>query len=227
MNGFLNTVAILNLAPVALYDSRSGFHDIKPLPVYHPLPLLTIAVICFVLLAALAIWRWLKKKEEDSKLGPLPVPPFEAAISQLSLLEVDRKKGRTDLRTYSSTISIILRRYIEAEFDFPAGEQTSTEVANNLAESHVSTEISRDVTDTLRKCDLLTFAADSASQVTLNDDRAVELIPQARTCIEELKKIVDTRLATSSIGSDTQNLTLPLQGGTATGSLQSRVEDGS
>jgi hypothetical protein len=116
-------------------NAGNGFHDIKPLPQFHPFPVRLWAggaLVIALLLLGWLLWRRRKSRVFPQAAQQPELPPYEAALSEFRRLELLRKDKRIALRDYASSASLTLRLYLQRTFLFPAVEQTVSEVAADL-----------------------------------------------------------------------------------------------
>ena len=168
------------MAVATIHDARTGFHDVKAAPAFHPFPVdvLCAAVILFACCAIFFLYRRRRKQIRPSEPGR---PPIVVALSALAELEAARTAGTIELRELALRLSATIRQYLEAELGFPAAEETSKEVVRNvrrnleaqlplLPQAQVLdyTESCRNI---LRSCDYLSFSIDAGSSYSLVDER--------------------------------------------------------
>jgi hypothetical protein len=133
---FTNPV-FLSIAGVTV-DPKGDIKDIKP-PLDAPwkfedvLPYL-IALVCLALAtAAYLYYRKRKRHREEALAPPRPaIPPGEAAIVALRILEDKRLWQRGKIKEYYSEVTEIVRRFLEDQFGMLALESTSDEIMQQL-----------------------------------------------------------------------------------------------
>ena len=166
------------------------FHDIKPPPVFSPLPdwLLT-ASISLILLITIGLLFWFLNKKKQKKLSEtMRKSPHEKLTEGLSLLAKVRTEESISIRDLAASLSILLREFIESTLHIPCIECTRAEVIHNLQHSHkiksapsiTTKKIIDSCNSVLRFFDLTTFSDDSENKVTLKDsrfDKAFSTIP--------------------------------------------------
>lgn len=98
------------------------------------------------------IYRWMKRPQ------PEPVrTPIEHAWEQLNQAEHLLSQG--ELKTFSQTLSLALRTYIEACYRIPALELTTEEFAKSIRRrSYLKKEEAAQLIQTLEACDTLKFS---------------------------------------------------------------------
>ncbi len=172
--------------------AKEVFHDIKPLPEFHPLPLAWIFGLLILLLLYL-LYRQ-RKKSSVHKLQLLPgLSPKDFALEQLKRLNEQRLKKGLPLRELSSSISLVQRTYLEKVFNFNACEQTVYELNLLLPQKirrmlpHSSFEIIEEITDQLKKnlrfLELISFGNNTADIYTYNS-------PELISSLESVKEII-------------------------------------
>ena len=116
----------------ATVDASSGFHDIKALPDFHPIPL---AEICAAFMLATALWYFLSYRRRRNRMKSLPVrvlSPLECVFEDISVLEHEREQRRVGSREFGTRLSLSLRRFVQDVFGFPAVERTAPELESRL-----------------------------------------------------------------------------------------------
>ncbi|MDY0197490.1 MAG: hypothetical protein RBR68_06720 [Tenuifilaceae bacterium] len=140
-------------------------YDIK-LPISEPITfrelapwigggLLLIAIIAFI------IYYISRRKNNKPLFFPIkPVEPAHiVALRNLNLIK-DQKQWNTDKhKHYHTTLTNIIRQYIESRFDIYAMEQTTDEIIRSFRnENIISKELLNELSDNLSLSDLVKFA---------------------------------------------------------------------
>ena len=107
-----------------------------------------------------------------------PRPFHELALEALRALEKSSLLERGQVKEYHVRISEIIRRYIEGQFEVPALELTTGEVADGMRRASLGVPIIEAVRGFLERCDLVKFAK---LRPGLEDSRA--LMGQARELV--------------------------------------------
>ncbi|MDX1684568.1 MAG: hypothetical protein R3275_04980 [Saprospiraceae bacterium] len=177
----VNTVApdSLGLAPVKpIIEEKKVWSDY----LIYAIPVL--ALILFLL----ALWLWSRRKkkiEESHEPIPLPLPHVEA-LDSLEELEKEKLWQHGEAKLYETRLSLILRRYIERQFEFPAMEWTTREITTQLAEHRYSELIPITlVSDILSQSDLVKYAKSDPGA-----EAYAAQVNKARTFIRETKNMV-------------------------------------
>ncbi|MFO1513386.1 MAG: hypothetical protein U1F83_10810 [Verrucomicrobiota bacterium] len=127
-----------------------------------------VSVPVVMLLLVLAIWLLLR---------PKPIAPVPLEVQARTALEELSKQPEDG--AVISRVSQILRRYVQAVFDLPAGEPTTTEFCRLIAgRNDIGEQLAMALGDFLRQCDERKFASMSlptCGTVT----QALRLIEQA------------------------------------------------
>jgi hypothetical protein len=131
--------------------------DVFPWPAW----MVATAAGLTLLLIGLALWlivRWVKKRP-----APPPPTPREVALAELS-----RARGQIetlDPYAFSILVSDSLRRYLAAQFQLRATEQTSPEFLESVrSHPRFSQEETALLATFLEQCDLIKFARIEATQ---------------------------------------------------------------
>ena len=126
------------------------------------------AVLLWVLLAAVLaggaayyLYRRRRRPEPESLPAVPRAPPrpfHELALEALRALEKSSLLERGQVKEYHVRISEIIRRYIEGQFEVPALELTTGEVADGMRRAALGTAITEPFRGFLERCDLVKFA---------------------------------------------------------------------
>ncbi len=156
-------------APIVLFvggvdvDTSAEIRAIKP-PLDVPL---TFAEILPYLgaVAAVAALSWLvyyilKKRKRGEKFipGPVPRPADELALEALRSIEAERLWQRGKVKEYHTSLSDVLRTYIERRFAVPAMESTSDEILSSGPVAGLVPEAVSALRDVFTRSDLVKFA---------------------------------------------------------------------
>jgi hypothetical protein len=166
----LDFLALSSLAQEKLPALRPPLGEMPPTFWEQHGTAVLVAVPVAMLLLALGIWLWLRPK-------PIaPVPPEVQARKALEELLKQPEDGAV-----ISRVSQILRRYVLAVFELPAGEPTTAEFSQLLATSEtIGAELCTTLTGFLRQCDERKFAPNSPSTPGVAT-QALRLIEQAES----------------------------------------------
>lgn len=143
--------------------AAAGFLDLKKqrnLDV--PLPRWIWVVLVAVVLCAVLLALWIRRRRRRPHLVPIvpPKPPHEVALAALTALEQARLPASGRIKEHYVRLSEILRRYLEnpSTFDIPALEQTTDEIRTDLTARAFAEEIVKRVVDLCDEADLVKFA---------------------------------------------------------------------
>lgn len=161
-------VAYSNPLPVSIVgipiDVKGDIKDIKP-PLDAPwkfedvLPYLIMLAV--LLLSALAYYYYQKRKKRQAEaaIPPRPrIPPGEAALMALRVLEDKHLWQQGRVKEYYSEVTEIVRRFFEDQFGFPALESTSEEIMDELHRVTRAAPILDQCRSFLTTADLVKFA---------------------------------------------------------------------
>ena len=137
-----------------------------------------VLVPASMLLLAMGIWLLLRPK-------PVVLPPPEVqtrtALEALSQMPEDGK--------VISRASQLLRRYVQAVFQLPPGEPTTTEFCKLIADRNdIGEKLAKALADFLRQCDEQKFARMDSPTPIGAAARALELVGQGETRRAELRQ---------------------------------------
>ncbi|MCB0325594.1 MAG: hypothetical protein KDD69_18560 [Bdellovibrionales bacterium] len=178
------------------HDPSVGFHDIKPVPEFFPFPWHLVWAALAVLLIALAIYYVRTRQAKQSTAPHVALPPDEASLQALDALERRREAGTVTVRAFASEASLVVRGYLEDQFQFPAREQTVTEATDALAPrlrkqlptvpGETLTELQYKLRHLLRTFEKMTFSEHAETSFSLEAEAVADHIRRAREAIREL-----------------------------------------
>jgi hypothetical protein len=123
----------VKVASVLPKDSMKDINDLKPQQQYpNPLPFVILGAV--VAAAALGFFgrRLYRRWRRRQLLGAPLLDPWDEALAALGAVpETDLLSAGQYRRLYYS-VSEILKRYLERRFEFPASEQTTTEIGREM-----------------------------------------------------------------------------------------------
>ena len=197
-------------------DASSGFHDIKPLPEFHPFPIELVGCTAGLLLLSLLIWWYFKNRKREPKIVPAPpLSPLEQAQREFADLEILRVNKRISLRDLGSRYSLAMRLYLERRMNFSAAEQTVAEVCAAFparVKARLPTfskdrtqELTAQLKTQLRFFEQLAFSNRSSEiyhlesdEIVVNAKRAFEFIKAMEAHLnkeeERVRSVVESRL---------------------------------
>lgn len=153
--------------PVTVYgimvDTTLGIKDIKP-PLSLPLTFAEmlpyiIGVILLGVIGWLVYYIMRKRKKGESIIPQAPPrPAHEVALESLRTVESEHLWQRGKVKEYHSSVTEIIRQYIERRFAVMALEQTSEEILSSDQISALGTEPRSDLKTMLVRADLVKFA---------------------------------------------------------------------
>lgn len=113
-------------------DKKGGLADIEP-PVSQPFNwhLWAAAGMGAVVLLALVIWLWRRRKPAAPSLPP-PLPPAELARRELQRLLERQLPEHGQVKEFYAALSTIIRQYLERNFGIRAPELTTEEFLAEL-----------------------------------------------------------------------------------------------
>lgn len=192
-------VSPLLAATASLHDPRTGFHDIKPLPEFHPAAIPQWSAWLALLLPAallLLAWRRRRKAKTAQRQGESPVA---AALRQLAELERTRLDNPSP-RAIAEEASLILRRYLEKRIGIPAVERTAREVLRSLPEplrrklprssKEQRAALLEPLSETLLLCEKVIFMEESERLFPTAGDDMARLLSGERLCIERIEQVL-------------------------------------
>ena len=184
---FLTDSIKVEVNDVAIDTSKQKMFDIKPavevksppfdwlLLLYWLLPILLIAGIVYYL------FRRKKRKEAAEK----QLPPYEEAIVALRKLDNTQLLFENKSKEYYSTLTEIVKRYLDREVDESALESTSDELITRLMMHKDAGNFDFDL-ETIRKLDLIFKRADLVKFAKMN-----QLSGQAEVDRKTIEEIIN------------------------------------
>jgi hypothetical protein len=136
------------------------------------------AVAAAVLLLALAWWllrRYLRRPRVAVMPAPIPAEVLaRGALDELSALE----PGQETLPSVYARIATVVRRYLGAEYRFPAASLTSRELQSQMVERGVPRWQARMATSLLAECDAVAYAGyrPAAARLKADLDMAYQIV---------------------------------------------------
>ena len=140
-----------------------GLRDIKP-PLEVPQSLLPYLIGGTVILGfiGVSVWYYIQKRRQASSVPVTPEvdTPFahEVAYEQLAAIETSDLLKRGDMETYHTQIAYILRQYINARYQIPALELTTTALLHAMLRAQIDTPYVERTQQLLISCDMVKFA---------------------------------------------------------------------
>ncbi|MCH7623420.1 MAG: hypothetical protein IIB46_05000, partial [Nitrospinae bacterium] len=146
-----------------LQGEPTDIRDIKPLEnIDRDWRPIVLALLAAVLVIALGIFLYLKRRRNElteSTLKPEHLSPQETALRELEILQAKGLLGKGLIREYYFQLSEIFRRYLGAQFKFPALDWTTEEIKYFLTRSSsLNTENSEKICFILEGTDLVKYA---------------------------------------------------------------------
>jgi hypothetical protein len=151
----------VNTVPV---DTTKPFNPIKSIRAvklswldYIGYILLGAGVVILILLIVYLIRK--RRKRPASPLPPRPKEtPYEAAIRALKKMEEDKIWQQTDIKTYYTQVTDVLREYLEKQFSIPAMELTTDELMQQIKPVTILSQQKDTLQKVLSEADLVKFA---------------------------------------------------------------------
>lgn len=170
---------------VVVDTTKQQMFDIKPAveikkPGFDWLSLL-FWIIPIVLLIALGIYLFQRKKRKDAAQKQLP--PYEEAIVALQNLDNSHLLQENKSKEYYSSLTEIVKRYLDREVDESALESTSDELITRLTMLKDGGNFDFDM-ETIRKLDLIFKRADLVKFAKMNQQQGQAEVD--RSTIEEI-----------------------------------------
>jgi hypothetical protein len=141
-----------------------------------------LGLIALVVVIIAIIYLVRKKRAAPIKLIPL-LPPHITALDSLEKLQGQKLWQEGKLKEYHSTLTDIIRQYIEQRFLIHALEQTSDEILSSFKSIDLPSETRARLYQLLKLADMVKFARQHA----LPDENEMSMI-NAKAFVEETKQ---------------------------------------
>jgi len=116
-------------------SAQEGLRDVKA-PVAYPSSLVVVLLSVAVLAALILLGLFIKHRLRQSRVKRVIVlKPWEKALKQLTDLEKENVLAKEQYDAFYSTLSDILRRYVEEQFGIRAPDMTTEEFMQYLRKS--------------------------------------------------------------------------------------------
>lgn len=176
---------MMSLLPQLLVQTSPNaqrLRDIKP-PYEVPPNLLPYIIFGIIILAVLFGGAWLYIRKRKSA-PPTPIedgvifPPHEIAMEKLNTLDATS----SDMETFYTQISYIIREYISSRYNIPALELTTFGILLQMSNEHIDEKHVKHLRDFLFECDIVKFTKYQPKR-----DEAGACMEEARWFVEETK----------------------------------------
>ncbi|HIZ26330.1 DUF4381 family protein [Barnesiella sp. An55] len=180
----------LKVVPVPVDTTHAEF-DIKTVDAppfvlwdYVPVWVLYLLIALVVIAAGIyAYWRWGRKAKEGETVDETQkIPPYDRAMQALHELKDSKLWQQGQEKAYYTTLTEILRVYIDQRFHINAMEMTSTQIIDTLRRNEETKAVNQQLRDILAMADFVKFA----KMRPLPDDNE-QVMRYAETFVEETK----------------------------------------
>ncbi len=195
----------LKVVPVPVDTTHAEFDiktvDAPPFVLWDFIPVWVLyLLLALVVIAAgiYAYWRWGRnKKSDDVADAKQIVPPYERAMQALQELKDSKLWQQGQEKAYYTTLTEILRTYIDGRFHINAMEMTTTQIIETLRRNEETKAVNQQLRDILAMADFVKFA----KMRPLPDDNE-QVMRYAETFVEETKPEEKTPEPSNEDGSD-------------------------
>ena len=180
----------LKVVPMPV-DTTHAEYDIKtvdapPFVLWDYVPAWVVYLLIALLVIAAGIyayWRWgRKEKDSEAATEEQTIPPYERAIQALHELKDSKLWQQGQEKAYYTTLTEILRVYIDQRFHINAMEMTSTQIIETLRRNEETKAVNQQLRSILEMADFVKFA----KMRPLPDDNE-QVMRYAETFVEETK----------------------------------------
>ncbi|MCX7732353.1 MAG: tetratricopeptide repeat protein [candidate division WOR-3 bacterium] len=171
-------------------ERMQDINDLKPQVTFPNLLPLWIALgLIGAGLAGYSGWRfWQRYRRRQEELEP-ELPPWDEALQALSKLPVEEWLSAGQVKRLYYTVSEIVKRYLTRRFEFPAVDQTSTEIVRELKSRKVA--VSERFATFFLDADLVKYAKYLPAEPASVVNRARELVELTRPAPEPASPAVE------------------------------------
>lgn len=170
---------------VAIDTTKQKMFDIKPAVEVQAPPFnwkrITYWILPFLLLGGMAFYFFRRKKRRQ--VAEKPLPPYEEAIVALKKLDNTQLLKENKSKEYYSSLTEIVKRYLDREVDETALESTSDELIARLMMYKDTGSFNLD-NETIRRLDLIFKRADLVKFAKMNQQAGQAEVD--RKTIEEI-----------------------------------------
>ncbi|HPE82187.1 MAG TPA: DUF4381 domain-containing protein [Aequorivita sp.] len=182
---FLTDSIKVEVADVPVDTTKQKMFDIKPAVEVKSPPfdwlLLLYWLLPILLIVGIAIYLFRRKKRKDAAQKQLP--PYEEAIVALKTLDNSQLLKENKSKEYYSSLTEIVKRYLDREVDEAALESTSDELITRLMMHKDAGSFDFDL-ETIRKLDTIFKRADLVKFAKMNQQAGQAEVD--RKTIEEI-----------------------------------------
>ena len=159
-------------------DTTKAFKPIaapieEPVTIGEVLPWVGLALL-IIALVVFGIWYYQRRKQNKPVFGkkekPLP-PPHIVALNKLEELRLAKLWQAGKVKEYHSTITDIMREYLERRYGFNAMEMTTDEIFDELKTRPVNDQAYGKLKNAFELADLVKFA--KANPTPLENDQSI------------------------------------------------------
>ena len=150
-----------------------------------------LLIVGFILLTLLILWVVLFLMKKDNKLQNRPpepevkIPAHIVALKKLDIIKNEAAWKKGMVKEYHTSLTYIIREYLEDRYDISALESTTFEIADGMAEKDLGETQISDVTEILQIADLVKFA-----KATTPEDLNEQFLDKARNFVVETQEVV-------------------------------------
>ena len=139
--------------------AQEGLRDVKA-PVAYPSSIMFILVAIGIVMAAVLLGLFIRHRLRQALVKRVVIlKPWEKALKQLTDLEKENVLSRELYDVFYSTLSDILRRYVEEQFGIRAPEMTTEEFMQYLRKSsELNPQQKQSLEQFMQASDLVKFA---------------------------------------------------------------------
>ena len=208
------TLHVAESAPVTIavrsmpVDTSKAYLDIKDVA---GVPLTLWEILAYggiMLLVLAALWYALRRSlrqpvvEAPVLVRSTILPAYDMALEKLRALEKEKVWERGEHKAYQSTLTEILREYIERRYQVPALEQVTAEIVRSVAMMGVEPDVMVKLEQMLRIADMAKFATytPGANEHVLGLRIAYEFLEHTKPEQPEEPEVIEERASPVATG---------------------------
>lgn len=150
-------------------DTSRGIYDIKPIfevnyKLSHQINDLLndywhwLVISLLVLLIIILIYKYTKRPKTEPVIEIPKIPAHITALSVLKALSKNKAWENEEKKTYYSSVTDTVRKYLEERFEIQAMEETTVEIIKDLKYSDILSKDKFFLQEILRQADMVKFA---------------------------------------------------------------------
>lgn len=179
---FLTDSLLINVGTVKVDTTQQGLFPIKPIykappKTWHEYLWILWWILAILIFGLLMGWLAFKKKTFAFIKPKKPLTPFELAIEELKKLDAQNLLAQQKVKLYYTTLTDIIRKYMESDMHIAAMETTSDELITLIKKENIHKKLGipakniQELQLFLQNADLVKFAKAQPELNKMQEDR--------------------------------------------------------